>query len=83
MKIYKCFFAADLNDYSGHTHVAEALKVPIHIFFTMPWTPTSEFPHPLSRVKQAAGYRVSLHLTYLFRKYFKLLLLDTFVIVAQ
>jgi sterol 3beta-glucosyltransferase len=23
---------------TGHTHVAEALKVPIHIFFTMPWT---------------------------------------------
>ncbi|XP_064964697.1 sterol 3-beta-glucosyltransferase UGT80A2-like isoform X1 [Musa acuminata AAA Group] len=41
----------------GHTHVAEALKVPIHIFFTMPWTPTSEFPHPLSRVKQSVGYR--------------------------
>ncbi|EPS72443.1 hypothetical protein M569_02313, partial [Genlisea aurea] len=43
----------------GHTHVAEALNVPIHIFFTMPWTPTSEFPHPLSRVKQPAGYRLS------------------------
>ncbi|KAI4329859.1 hypothetical protein MLD38_028197 [Melastoma candidum] len=43
----------------GHTHVAEALKVPLHIFFTMPWTPTSEFPHPLSRVKQQAGYRLS------------------------
>ncbi|KAJ1409608.1 UDP-glucuronosyl/UDP-glucosyltransferase [Sesbania bispinosa] len=43
----------------GHTHVAEALKVPIHIFFTMPWTPTTEFPHPLSRVKQQAGYRLS------------------------
>ncbi|XP_034691016.1 sterol 3-beta-glucosyltransferase UGT80A2 isoform X1 [Vitis riparia] len=43
----------------GHTHVAEALKIPIHIFFTMPWTPTSEFPHPLSRVKQPAGYRLS------------------------
>uniref|UniRef100_A0A7N0U942 Uncharacterized protein n=2 Tax=Kalanchoe fedtschenkoi TaxID=63787 RepID=A0A7N0U942_KALFE len=43
----------------GHTHVAEALQVPIHIFFTMPWTPTSEFPHPLSRVKQPAGYRLS------------------------
>ncbi|KAM0949565.1 putative sterol 3-beta-glucosyltransferase [Dioscorea sansibarensis] len=43
----------------GHTHVAEALKAPIHIFFTMPWTPTSEFPHPLSRVKQPAGYRLS------------------------
>ncbi|KAG8389107.1 hypothetical protein BUALT_Bualt02G0194900 [Buddleja alternifolia] len=43
----------------GHTHVAEALQIPIHIFFTMPWTPTSEFPHPLSRVKQSAGYRLS------------------------
>ncbi|XP_057798223.1 sterol 3-beta-glucosyltransferase UGT80A2-like isoform X2 [Salvia miltiorrhiza] len=43
----------------GHIHVAEALKIPIHIFFTMPWTPTSEFPHPLSRVKQSAGYRLS------------------------
>ncbi|XP_024974116.1 sterol 3-beta-glucosyltransferase UGT80A2-like [Cynara cardunculus var. scolymus] len=43
----------------GHTHVAESLKIPIHIFFTMPWTPTSEFPHPLSRVKQPAAYRLS------------------------
>ncbi|EEF41276.1 sterol 3-beta-glucosyltransferase UGT80A2 isoform X1 [Ricinus communis] len=43
----------------GHSHVAEALKVPLHVFFTMPWTPTSEFPHPLSRVKQPAGYRLS------------------------
>ncbi|POO03020.1 UDP-glucuronosyl/UDP-glucosyltransferase [Trema orientale] len=43
----------------GHTHVAEELKVPLHIFFTMPWTPTSEFPHPLSRVKQPIGYRIS------------------------
>ncbi|KAL5538643.1 hypothetical protein UlMin_042648 [Ulmus minor] len=43
----------------GHTHVAEALKVPLHIVFTMPWTPTSEFPHPLSRVKQPIGYRLS------------------------
>ncbi|KAH7571390.1 hypothetical protein JRO89_XS04G0036000 [Xanthoceras sorbifolium] len=43
----------------GHTHVAEALKVPIHIIFTMPWTPTSEFPHPLSRVKQHAANRLS------------------------
>ncbi|KAL6345124.1 hypothetical protein AAG906_013608 [Vitis piasezkii] len=43
----------------GHMHVAEALKVPIHMFFTMPWTPTSEFPHPLSRIKQSIGYRIS------------------------
>ncbi|KAG6647393.1 hypothetical protein CIPAW_07G076100 [Carya illinoinensis] len=43
----------------GHTHVAEALKVPLHVFFTMPWTPTSEFPHPLSRVRQQILYRLS------------------------
>ncbi|MED6158498.1 hypothetical protein PIB30_033317 [Stylosanthes scabra] len=43
----------------GHTHVAEYLKVPLHIFFTMPWTPTNEFPHPLSRVKQQIAYRLS------------------------
>ncbi|CAN6209965.1 unnamed protein product [Urochloa humidicola] len=43
----------------GHVHVAEALNIPIHIIFTMPWTPTCEFPHPFSRVKQSAGYRLS------------------------
>ncbi|CAK9264909.1 unnamed protein product [Sphagnum jensenii] len=43
----------------GHVHVAEYLKLPLHILFTMPWTPTSAFPHPLSRVKQQAGYRLS------------------------
>ncbi|KAK1262873.1 Sterol 3-beta-glucosyltransferase UGT80B1 [Acorus gramineus] len=43
----------------GHAHVAEALGVPLHIFFTMPWTPTDEFPHPLAHVPQSAGYRLS------------------------
>eukprot|EP00246_Nothoceros_aenigmaticus_P007732 TRINITY_DN2175_c0_g1_i1.p1 TRINITY_DN2175_c0_g1~~TRINITY_DN2175_c0_g1_i1.p1 ORF type:complete len:817 (+),score=138.87 TRINITY_DN2175_c0_g1_i1:213-2453(+) len=45
----------------GHVHVAEALKIPIHIFFTMPWTPTGQFPHPLARVniKSPAAYRLS------------------------
>ncbi|XP_050221886.1 sterol 3-beta-glucosyltransferase UGT80A2-like [Mercurialis annua] len=43
----------------GHTHVAEALNIPIHIVFTMPWTPTNEFPHPLSRVKQPIAYKLS------------------------
>ncbi|PSS19498.1 Sterol 3-beta-glucosyltransferase [Actinidia chinensis var. chinensis] len=43
----------------GHTHVAEALGVPLHILFTMPWTPTYEFPHPLARVPQSAGYWLS------------------------
>eukprot|EP00250_Pteridium_aquilinum_P011371 c20019_g1_i1 orf=907-3429(+) len=45
----------------GHVHVAECLDVPLHIFFTMPWTPTNEFPHPLARVKQMAGYKLSYH----------------------
>ncbi|XP_066397063.1 sterol 3-beta-glucosyltransferase UGT80A2-like isoform X2 [Miscanthus floridulus] len=43
----------------GHVHVAEALNIPIHIIFTMLWTPTCEFPHPFSHVKQPAGYRLS------------------------
>ncbi|XP_057503866.1 sterol 3-beta-glucosyltransferase UGT80B1-like isoform X2 [Actinidia eriantha] len=43
----------------GHTHIAEALGVPLHILFTMPWTPTYEFPHPLARVPQSAGYWLS------------------------
>ncbi|KAG8378097.1 hypothetical protein BUALT_Bualt08G0102800 [Buddleja alternifolia] len=43
----------------GHAHLAEALGVPLHIFFTMPWTPTYAFPHPLARVPQSAGYWLS------------------------
>lgn len=39
-----CYFCEEtmynnlFNASAGHTHVAEALKIPIHIFFTMPWT---------------------------------------------
>ncbi|OIV98871.1 hypothetical protein TanjilG_21702 [Lupinus angustifolius] len=40
----------------GHAHVAEALGVPLHIFFTMPWTPTYDFPHPLARVPPAGNW---------------------------
>ncbi|XP_019154904.1 PREDICTED: sterol 3-beta-glucosyltransferase UGT80B1-like [Ipomoea nil] len=43
----------------GHVHVAEALGVPLHIFFTMPWTPTYEFPHAFARVPKSAGYWLS------------------------
>ncbi|CAI5517138.1 unnamed protein product [Closterium sp. Naga37s-1] len=32
----------------GHTTVAEALQVPLHLFFTMPWSMTTEYPHPLA-----------------------------------
>lgn len=34
----------------GHIHVAEALHVPLHMVFTMPWTPTTAFPHPLANL---------------------------------
>eukprot|EP00955_Chlamydomonas_euryale_P041177 351927-Chlamydomonas_euryale.AAC.2 len=35
----------------GHTHCAEKLNVPLHIIFTMPWTPTKHFPNPFARIK--------------------------------
>ena len=34
----------------GHLHCAEALRVPLHIVWTMPWTPTRAFPHPFTQV---------------------------------
>lgn len=35
----------------GHIHVAERLAIPMHIMFTMPWSPTRAFPHPLLNVE--------------------------------
>ncbi|KAI3505058.1 hypothetical protein L1887_26931 [Cichorium endivia] len=43
----------------GHAHVAEALRVPLHIFFTMPWTPTFEFPSPMARVPESVDNLLS------------------------
>ncbi|KAJ3217557.1 hypothetical protein HK099_005431 [Clydaea vesicula] len=31
----------------AHLHCAEKLSIPLHIYFTMPWSPTKAFPHPL------------------------------------
>ncbi|KIV91998.1 hypothetical protein PV10_06480 [Exophiala mesophila] len=31
----------------AHIHCAEKLGIPLYIVFTMPWSPTKEFPHPL------------------------------------
>lgn len=33
----------------GHIHCAEKLGIPLHMMFTMPWSPTKFFPHPLCR----------------------------------
>lgn len=35
----------------AHIHIAESLGVPLHVMFTMPWTPTRSFPHPLANLK--------------------------------
>ncbi|CAO2834082.1 unnamed protein product [Amaranthus hypochondriacus] len=43
----------------GQTHVAEALNVPLHILFTLPWTPTFEFPNPIAHLPQSPGNRLS------------------------
>uniref|UniRef100_A0A803LHZ6 Uncharacterized protein n=1 Tax=Chenopodium quinoa TaxID=63459 RepID=A0A803LHZ6_CHEQI len=43
----------------GQLHVAEALNVPLHILFTVPWTPTYEFPIPIAHLPQSPGNRLS------------------------
>ncbi|KAJ5923344.1 hypothetical protein N7454_008589 [Penicillium verhagenii] len=32
----------------AHVHCAQALSIPVHLMFTMPWSSTKSFPHPLS-----------------------------------
>jgi hypothetical protein len=34
----------------GHIHCAQKLQIPLHIVFTMPWSPTVQFPHPFVKV---------------------------------
>ncbi|KAJ5038037.1 uncharacterized protein L3040_006909 [Drepanopeziza brunnea f. sp. 'multigermtubi'] len=36
----------------GHVHCAEKLGIPLHIMFTMPWSPTQYFPHPLASLER-------------------------------
>ncbi|KAK3293855.1 uncharacterized protein B0H64DRAFT_433147 [Chaetomium fimeti] len=35
----------------AHVHCAQALGVPLHLMFTMPWSATRAFPHPLANLK--------------------------------
>ncbi|XPS77336.1 hypothetical protein M3J09_009362 [Ascochyta lentis] len=39
----------------AHIHCAQALGIPVHMMFTMPWTSTRAFPHPLANLKNAEG----------------------------
>ncbi|KAJ3370567.1 hypothetical protein HDU91_006058 [Kappamyces sp. JEL0680] len=34
----------------AHIHCAEKLAIPLHIYFTMPWSPTRAFHHPLVNI---------------------------------
>lgn len=36
----------------GHLHCAEKLRIPLHMIFTMPWSPTHAFPHPLASINR-------------------------------
>jgi UDP:flavonoid glycosyltransferase YjiC (YdhE family) len=35
----------------AHVHCAQALGIPLHLMFTMPWSSTRAFPHPLANFK--------------------------------
>ncbi|KAI9759288.1 MAG: hypothetical protein M4579_002417 [Chaenotheca gracillima] len=37
----------------AHIHVAEKLGIPLHMMFTMPWSPTQAFPHPLANIQSS------------------------------
>ncbi|KAM0322761.1 hypothetical protein ACHAQA_009352 [Verticillium albo-atrum] len=39
----------------AHLHCAQALGIPLHIMFTMPWTSTTAFPHPLVNIRLGKG----------------------------
>ncbi|KAF7369031.1 Glycosyltransferase family 1 protein [Mycena venus] len=35
----------------AHVHCAQVLGIPVHLMFTMPWTSTRAFSHPLANIK--------------------------------
>ncbi|KAJ8060680.1 hypothetical protein OCU04_010985 [Sclerotinia nivalis] len=35
----------------AHVHCAQALGIPVHLMFTMPWTATRSFPQPLANIQ--------------------------------
>jgi UDP:flavonoid glycosyltransferase YjiC (YdhE family) len=46
----------------GHIHCAQKLGIPLHMVFTMPSSPTSAFPHPLSNVSCSKTPREQLNI---------------------
>ena len=45
----------------GHVHCAQKLGIPLHMAFTMPYSPTTAFPHPLGNVNYAKESRERLN----------------------
>jgi UDP:flavonoid glycosyltransferase YjiC (YdhE family) len=37
----------------AHIHIAEKMGIPLHIMFTMPYSPTQAFPHPLANIQSS------------------------------
>lgn len=37
----------------AHIHIAEKMGIPLHMMFTMPWTATRAFPHPLANIESS------------------------------
>ena len=46
----------------GHVHCAQRLQIPLHIIFTMPWSPTTVFPHAFCKVESSRLPREKLNL---------------------
>ncbi|KAJ5766124.1 uncharacterized protein N7511_003740 [Penicillium nucicola] len=38
----------------AHIHCAQRLGIPLHMMFTMPWSPTQSFSHPLAVLNQSS-----------------------------
>ncbi|EMD87038.1 glycosyltransferase family 1 protein [Bipolaris maydis ATCC 48331] len=50
----------------GHIHCAEKLGIPLHMMFTMPWSPTQQFPHPLANIQSTnADATITNYMSYL------------------
>ena len=49
----------------AHVHCGQALGVPVHLMFTMPWTSTRSFPQPLANWKNSStDYKIANYISY-------------------
>ena len=48
----------------AHIHCAQALGIPVHLMFTMPWSPTAAFQHPLANLKYSCNPKLANFVSY-------------------